>query len=475
MKGIREKNTIYILLVFILSLNLLSCSHDEPLDTSKLSVPSFTNAVVHDPSIMEADGSYYVVGSHLASAKTDDLVHWEQLSTAVHNKNVLIPNVYSELEETFKWANSRTLWAGDWIYLETTGKYHMYYCACEGSSPRSALGMAVADSPEGPYKNVEILLYSGMWGEEAPDGKLYDPVIHPNAIDPHVFYDNEKTLWMVYGSYSGGIFILELDESTGLPKADQGYGKKLIGFNHSPIEGPYILYNSEHKMYYLFVSYGGLDSKGGYQVRVARSSSADGPYEDIMGQEINKAGGNIRLAAKYMQKMIGNFTWEQNTPKYANGYVSPGHNSAVYSNDLDKYFLIFHTRFPGEGEAHQVRVHEMFFTPDGWPVLAPFRYVGEDFNALHPISKREVIGDYQLINHGLEVNAAIQKPETISLKTLDSSWSIKKNNEMQITIDDIRFDGYFLWQWNDALEEYAITFTAVSQTGESIWGVKVND
>ena len=50
---------------------------------------------------------------------------------------------------------------------------------------------------------------------------------------------------MVYGSYSGGIFILKMDKATGKPLPGQGYGKKLLGGNHSRIEGPYILYHPE--------------------------------------------------------------------------------------------------------------------------------------------------------------------------------------------------------------------------------------
>ena len=34
---------------------------------------------------------------------------------------------------------------------------------------------------------------------------------YPNAIDPTVFYDADDRMWMVYGSWSGGIFLLELD------------------------------------------------------------------------------------------------------------------------------------------------------------------------------------------------------------------------------------------------------------------------
>ena len=70
--------------------------------------------------------------------------------------------------------------------------------------------------------------------------------VHPNVIDPHVFYDYEEKLWMVYGSYSGGIFILEMDDETGFClKNKNTYGKHLLGGNHSRIEAPYIQYNSE--------------------------------------------------------------------------------------------------------------------------------------------------------------------------------------------------------------------------------------
>ena len=32
---------------------------------------------------------------------------------------------------------------------------------------------------------------------------LYNAKKHPNVVDPHVFFDAEGKLWMVYGSYSG--------------------------------------------------------------------------------------------------------------------------------------------------------------------------------------------------------------------------------------------------------------------------------
>ena len=57
---------------------------------------------------------------------------------------------------------------------------------------------------------------------------------------------------MVYGSYSGGIYIMEMDPNTGFPLPDQGYGKKLLGGYHARIEAPYILYSPETDYYYLF-------------------------------------------------------------------------------------------------------------------------------------------------------------------------------------------------------------------------------
>ena len=98
---------------------------------------------------------------------------------------------------------------------------------------------------------------------------------------------------MVYGSWSGGMFLLELDETTGEvihPDADPEnnvdpyFGKKLLGGGHKSIEGPYILYDEVSGYYYLFVSYGSLVSNGGYQIRVFRSETVDGEYVDMNGK-----------------------------------------------------------------------------------------------------------------------------------------------------------------------------------------------
>lgn len=155
------------------------------------SKPVFSEVAVHDPSIIKANGTYYVFGSHLASAKSTDLMKWTQISSSVHDGNPLIPNVYEELKEAFEWAESDTLWAPDVTQLED-GKFYMYYNACRGDSPRSALGLAVADDIEGPYKNKGIFLKSGMDGI-SNDGTPYDATKHPNVVDPHTFFDQKES------------------------------------------------------------------------------------------------------------------------------------------------------------------------------------------------------------------------------------------------------------------------------------------
>ena len=55
-------------------------------------------------------------------------------------------------------------------------------------------------------------------------GGQYNNMQWPNCIDPAPFYDEQGRLWMAYGSWSGGIFLLGLDPKIGRvihPQADE--------------------------------------------------------------------------------------------------------------------------------------------------------------------------------------------------------------------------------------------------------------
>ncbi|MBP3950112.1 glycoside hydrolase family 43 protein [Bacillus suaedae] len=472
---------------------LLGGCSDNSNETNQAETPSFEDVSVHDPSVIKDDGTYYVFGSHLAAAKTDDLMNWEQIEgDGADASNSLFDNVKEELSETFEWAQTDTLWAADVTQLED-GRYYMYYNACRGDSPRSAMGVAVSDNIEGPYEDLGIILKSGMGaGEDDVDGtpyddafypEVYNATVHPNVVDPHTFFDKDGKLWMVYGSYSGGIFILEMDATTGMPLEGQGYGKKLLGGDHSRIEAPYMVYSPETDYYYLYLSYGGLDAIGGYNMRVVRSENPDGPYYDAAGNEMTDVKGAAGTVfddgsiEPFGVKLMGNFEFTNPETEISSGYVSPGHNSVYYDEETDEQFLIFHTRFPDEGEFHQVRVHQMFMNEDGWPVVAPHRYTEE---SLAQVSEKEIRGEYSFINHGKEISDEVKESLSIELEKNNSisgdvsgEWKLTDENSAELTIDGVTYKGVFLEQWSPTAEAVVMTFTALSEEGIAIWGSKI--
>lgn len=476
----------FLILLAMLPLSLPSVEAQTP--------PTITNASVHDPSVIEVDGEYFIFGSHLSLAKSPDLINWQQIEgDGVNAANSLFVDVTKELEETLEWAQSNTLWAPDVVQLND-GRFYMYYNACEGSSPRSALGIAVSEKVDGPYEDLGIILRSGMTPEESQiiDGtpydevhypELYDATIHPNVVDPHVFFDKEGKLWMVYGSYSGGIFILELDPSNGMPYANQGYGTKLIGGNHSRIEGPYIVYNQATDAYYLYLSYGGLDSVGGYNVRIAKSDNPDGPYYDIQGNDMRNVKGEDgsffqdEAIAQTGAKIIGNHLFKSNInePGAPVGYVSPGHNSVYVDKLTGQQFLIFHSRFPNQGEKHEVRVHQLFMNEDGWPVAAPFRYYNDQL--LEDVTRESIEGSYKVVLFTSEISDQLDESVVVYLESDGSisgersgTWEVNNSN-ITITINDDVYKGVVLQQWNPIAQEDTLTFTALSSNGLSLWGV----
>ena len=153
----RRKTFTLKLIGIVTALSLLSgCGQKERLKAESAIEKTFEDVSVHDPAIVDGgDGYYYIFGSHLAVAKTKDLMNWTYVNQGIKNENDVIPNVYSVMKEAFEWSHSNTFWAPDVVKLND-GKYHMYYCNCQGDSPVSCLGTAVSDAVAGPYVNEGI-------------------------------------------------------------------------------------------------------------------------------------------------------------------------------------------------------------------------------------------------------------------------------------------------------------------------------
>ena len=443
-------------------------------------IPKFRhNASVHDPSILKADdGYYYIFGSHMAAARSLDLMDWEMISTNAQAGCTLVENVQEQMKEALTYSRTNTFWAPDVIQL-ADGKYYMFYCTCEGSQPLSMLGRAVSDRPEGPYVNLGVFLKSGYPG--------YNATVQPNAVDPDVFFDAEGRLWMVYGSYSGGIFILELDPATGLPleNGQPTFGKKLLGKNHARIEAPYILYSPETEYYYLFLSFGGLGANDGYNIRVCRSKTPDGPYYDSQGNNMINCGGragtffNDPDYEPYGVKLMGGYEFlaiDTDQNKISIAYRSPGHNSAYYDEETGRYFLIFHTRFANMGESFQVRVHQMYMNEEGWPVASPVRYAGE---SPAPVPAERRGGVYKMLLHEHDINTVEHESVVITLEAdgtvtgaATGSWACEDGVNVTIALGDTVYKGIMHTALDSSQSNWATCISALDDTGAALWAIR---
>ena len=453
-------------------------------DFSDPPAPVFKEVMVHDPSVFKAGDIFYIFGSHMALARSKNLIAWEQISDYTRPENPLMHSL-EDFREAFEWSSSRTFWAGD-IQPMPDGRFLMYYCNCQGSMPLGNIGLAVSDKPAGPYKNLGIFLKSGMKGI-SEDKTPYDPTVHPNCVDPHAFFDEDGVYRLLYGSFSGGIFILRLDPETGLPFPGQGYGKKLIGGNHARIEGPYMLFCKETGYYYLFLSFGGLGRDEGYNIRVVRSRNVDGPFYDAQGNEITNVKGaqgtkfDDKSIEPYGAKLMGGYWFMQELGEPGHNttsHISPGHNSAYYDDKSGQFFLIFHQRFMHSRSIHQVRVHEMFLTDDGWFVVSPFRYDGAPLRTFKP---QHVHGTWKLINHGQDINYTPTLSTTVNLNqdgTISGPktgvWHLADDGKsIAITIDGVEYTGRLLRCYAADHDRWVMSFTAMSREGIALWGAGV--
>lgn len=455
---------------------------------------------VHDPSVVKAGDTYYIFGSHLAAAKSDDLINWDYISVLSSNEAVdespLFNTYTTEIAEGIEWTDGYT---GNWaanVIQAPNGKYWFYYNHCAqteadgGCWNRSYLGLAEADTIEGPYVDKGIFLRSGY---RTPaeftsfpldnNQTTWNGAIDPNVIDPAAFYDKDNNLWMVYGSYSGGIFVLAMDETTGMPETGQGYGEHLLGGDFRAIEGAFVIYSPVADYYYLFYSVAGFAANDGYNIRIARAKNPQGPYLDPAGNDIAEAAG-LEIGGK----LLGGFEFTTALGEEGEswGYQSPGHNSAYYDAATGRHILVTHTRFPASStdypnniEAHAVRTHEMFVNKAGWLVASPQRYVPLEGQNIVDVS--EIPGYYKFINQGKAVNNSAIKSTYIALNVDRSvtgaetgNWAAQGGDAIKLELTSGIYYGVAKWQWDDNKQALVPVFSAMAAGGETVWGSRAD-
>ena len=539
-----------------------------------VSAVSLKRVSVHDPSVVwdPASQTYYIFGSHRASAKTPDLMNWTAFtapwqtmaSDNAANKDAFTTNQTKTIKiggkdvnfgnfDAFAWSAAYPEWRDEWgnawnidgnmwapdvIYNKVLKKWCMYL-SINGPKWNSSIILLTSDNIAGPYLYQGPIIYSGFnveskdkvsykntdlqlaIGEQTSLPERYNVGGNwgsrwPHCIDPCVFYDEDGRLWMSYGSWSGGIWMIELDEETGLRDYDVTYeltgsgngitvdpyfGKKIAGGYYVSGEASYIEYIGG--WYFLFVTYGGLAdggvpddyNNGGYQMRVFRSEKPDGPYVDARNTDavfkslLTNFGPNandnrgVNIFGAYSN-------WGKQT-KGNYGERSQGHNSIIAAED-GRTYLVYHTRFQnskaifGWDNAHEVRVHQVFQNEDGWLVAAPFEYTGEqvkseDIAATQQIATDRIAGTWQLLIHNFKLDHTKKetvKPVEIQLNAdgtvsgdQTGSWSAQEGSSyFTIKIGTTEYKGVMVEQTLEPSDDKAIAFTAMNRNGVTVWG-----
>lgn len=247
-------------------------------DTSSLPDTLYQNPVFEpvlaDPTVIQTgDGTFYAYGTEdtwdkdthhiVAIIKSKDLVKWTYVSDAFTATS----------KPSWGTANAG-VWAPQITQSQKDGRYYLYYSLSTWGDPNPGIGVAVADSPEGPFTDLGQILRSNEIGVA-------------NSIDP--FFTSIKkgsryTYYLFWGSFNGIYCIQMQDETTIYP------GAKPTMIANNLYEASYI-YQHDGKFYF-FGSMGscceGRDSQ--YRVKVAKADNILGPYLNDLGQDIKTNG-----------------------------------------------------------------------------------------------------------------------------------------------------------------------------------------
>jgi arabinan endo-1,5-alpha-L-arabinosidase len=301
-----------------------------------------------DPSVLLApDGYYYAYATqtklagqilNFQVARSPDLRTWEHLGEALPQKP--------------SWAaTSQRFWAPD-VSHHPDGLYLMYYSA-QPNDPAAGLclGVAVAERPEGPFRDSGQPLLAGGPGFE--------------NIDPMRFVDPaDGRQWLFWGSGFGPLRVRELAPD-GLGFAENSAAEIIVEtraggdpalYGHL-IEGSWVHYRQG--WYYLFYSGDnccGPDAR--YAVLVARARHATGPYQTL-AQATGTAGTILTANAR----------WQ-----------APGHNSLI-TDPSGQDWLLYHAidreqpTFDAinneQGYSRRVMLlSKVDYDVEGWPVVS---------------------------------------------------------------------------------------------------------
>jgi len=285
---------------------------------------SGTGKYVHDPMMLKTTaGVYWLYGTHNTRATSSDRAAFTSTGVAL----TPIPSWVTT------YTSSSDLWAPNVIYYNS--KYWQFYSASTSGSKLSAIGLATATTPNSTAWTDKGIVVSST------SSSSY------NAIDPSPVEDQSGNWWLAFGSWSNGIYMVELNSST-MTKSTSNTTVYHLAKRSSGLEGASIYYYSGY--YYLFAS---IDtccdgSSSTYRTIVGRSSTINGTYYDRGGVSLLSGGGTILMSTH-------------------SNIIGPG-GASVYA-DSDGAVIVYHYYDGNNSGTATLGINLLGWSSDGWPYI----------------------------------------------------------------------------------------------------------
>ena len=269
-----------------------------------------------DPEAIVYGDTYWIYPTY--SYPFDEQVHFDCFSS----KDLVNWTKHEAILDTaeVKWAK-RAMWAPSVISKD--GKYYFFFGANDVHEGEiGGIGVAVADKPEGPYRD--------LLGKPL----INDIINGAQPIDQFV-YNDDGTYYMYYGGWGHCNVVKLNDDFTGfVPFEDGEIYKEVTPENY--VEGPF-MFKKDGKYYFMW-SEGGWTGPD-YCVAYAISDSPFGPFERI---------GKIL----------------QQDPEVGTG---AGHHSVIHVPNTEDYYIVYHRHPLGDKDGnHRVTcIDRMTFDENG--------------------------------------------------------------------------------------------------------------
>lgn len=525
---------------------------------------------ISEPTVIydEKSGYYYCFASNNVVIKSKDLVDWNgrttYFSSAKSDKTKTTMDL-SAFSSVKKWAkdhgydmsgsfvsetNNAQPKAPDIIKIGST--YFLYFSLCkEENSNESAIFCVKTTDLQHSIENNDwqdgglVLSSCGYNKGSSKENKNKSFHDKANAVSPSVFTDKNGKLFMAYGAYygtdeiSGEIYLLELDKKSGLLKNGSEYNSKgetistLHGekrFNSgvlvakpgsvpslsknqgSLISGVDVVYNGDNGYYYLFMTYG-VD-EANCNIRVARSKSVDGPYEDYNGESVAEFSSSKRKN-QYTKglTLIGGYNFARSSGGSVS-YTDVGKASVsspciikiengnwIMASQSRLYYKAEDDIVTGEEIAQKLEisadtkplldVRQVFFSDDQWPMALSQRYTGE--NPKRKVKENKMYGNwdvlvfdgktdsenYKAVERTVSQPLTIEKGVAISRDDIENERKISKlyfektgDYTYSILISGVKYEIYPTIAWDFELSEPTYVFTGIGEDGSTVWGKK---